>query len=88
MKSYEHFVYAPLSGAPGNEYRIAEDRVQFRILIPGDSEPAKGPWHTLDRGDLLIHFSLRTAVHRWLVAHERIVMARASERPFQKVAGY
>lgn len=80
MKSYEHFIYAPIRGAPGNEYRIDGDRVQFRILTPGVAEPIKGPWHTLDRSDLLIHFGMRTAVGKWLMAHQRTVSARASDR--------
>ena len=79
MRSYERFIYAPISGAPGNEYRMVGNWVQFRVLTPGDGSRSKGPWQTLDRNDLLIHFGMRTAVAKWLIAHRRIVEQRAGD---------
>jgi len=79
MKSYEHFIYAPVRGAPGNEYRMVENWVQFRILTPMDGGHSKGAWHMLDRNDLLIHFGMRTAVAKWLIAHRRVVEQRAGD---------
>ena len=62
MRTYEHYLVAPSNGAPGNEYRILRDHVQFRIVDEG----IPGAWRTLSTGDILMHLTLETCVGKWL----------------------
>lgn len=64
MKADRFFV-EPLGDAPGNEYRILGNKVQFRNV--GDDHAAASAWRTLDGNDVLMHLSLGTAVGEWLM---------------------
>jgi len=48
-------------GGVSNDYRLRDDRVEFRTN--------QGKWRTLDESDLLIHFRFDTEVARWLRRH-------------------
>ncbi len=69
VRRYEHFVIAPLNGAPGNEYRIVGGQVHFRVIAPGKPGSRNGRWRTLHANDLLLHLSLKTDVGKWLLEH-------------------
>jgi hypothetical protein len=71
MKRYERFFVAPGGGAPGNEYRIAGDQVQFRVVNNSQPTPIAGRWHTLDGNDILMHLTLDTSVGKWLTTHSQ-----------------
>jgi hypothetical protein len=44
-----------------NEYRLRDDRVEFRT---GD-----GSWRVLDQSDINLHYRFNTEVARWLSRH-------------------
>ena len=46
-------------GGVFNDYRLNEDRVEFRT--------GKSSWRVLNDEDLQLHFVLRTEVAKWLV---------------------
>ncbi len=53
---------------PGNEYRIAGGRVEFRSFEPGCGKGRRsGQWRPLAPNDILMHLSLNTAVGKWLL---------------------
>lgn len=45
-------------GGVFNDYRLREDRVEFRTN--------KGPWRALNESDIQMHFRLNTEVAHWL----------------------
>jgi len=57
-----------MGGAPGNEYRIVDGRVEFRSFQERAAEIRKcSPWRSLGPNDILMHLSLNTQVGRWLL---------------------
>jgi hypothetical protein len=48
-------------GGVSNDYRLRDDRVEFRTN--------QGKWRALDESDLVIHFRFDTEVARWLRRH-------------------
>lgn len=65
MQRYERFVLSPMGGAPGNEYRITEGKVEFRSFQRTGHKC--GPWRALRPDDILMHLSLNTEVGKWLM---------------------
>ena len=55
-------------GFPTNEYRIANDSVEFRSLKVDGSvfTPLNDGWRALDADEVELHFALRTPVAAWL----------------------
>ena len=67
MRRYERFVVAPMGGAPGNEYRVTDGHVEFRVVNGARRKGAAGAWRVLSAEDVLMHVHLNTAVGKWLV---------------------
>ncbi|HMC29621.1 MAG TPA: hypothetical protein VKL99_02225 [Candidatus Angelobacter sp.] len=59
---------ASKDGAPGNEYRIKGNEVEFRAVDARGKpfEHANGKWRILQRDEIQLHFVLRTPVADWL----------------------
>ncbi len=49
-----------IRGAPVNEYRIVDGRVEFRTA------DVQGRWRVLSQRDVQLHHALDTVVSRWL----------------------
>jgi hypothetical protein len=59
---------ASRDGAPGNEYRIRGNNVEFRA-VNGNGKRfnhPSGKWRILGSDEVQLHFSLRTVVADWL----------------------
>jgi hypothetical protein len=54
------------AGGVSNEYRLHENRVEFR--------PAEGEWRVLAESDVQLHYVLHTEVAKWL--HRALENAR------------
>lgn len=67
MQRYERFVLSPIGGAPGNEYRIVDGRVEFRSFQEREKPRKVSTWRALGPNDILMHLSLNTEVGKWLM---------------------
>ena len=56
-----------MGGAPGNEYRVTEGHVEFRVVDGFRSKRTLGIWKVLSPEDVLMHVNLKTSVGKWLV---------------------
>ncbi len=69
MAPQSFIILAPLNGAAGNEYRINNGSVEFRLLKWARGCPRPGPWRTLHPNQVRFHLSLQTPVGKWLRRH-------------------
>ena len=60
------FLITSRDGAPDNQYRIRNKRVEFRSVAPGGPPNPDLPWRVLQTHEVQLHFALRTPVADWL----------------------
>lgn len=60
------FLITSRDGAPDNQYRIRNRRVEFRSVAPSGPPNHDLPWRVLEPEEVQLHFALRTPVAEWL----------------------
>ena len=59
--AYLHTLRLFFEGGASNDYRLNENRVEFRNN--------EGPWRVLSDADVELHYKFNTEVARWLLAN-------------------
>ena len=66
LSGLKSFVITSKDGAPDNQYRIRDHRVEFRSVAANGPPNSNRTWRSLNPDEINLHFALRTPVADWL----------------------